>query len=105
MLLTNAYEIAQYIKDAKKETPVKLYVNGQLAGLEIEEAKAFGTDESKLFLTTAERAAAFLEANASVITDSHLEYDRRNSAVPMLAPTRLHARIDPGPFIRDPVPL
>ncbi len=105
MLLTNAYEIAQYIKDAKKETPVKLYVNGQLAGLEIEEAKAFGTDESKLFLTTAERAAAFLEANASVITDSHLEYDRRNSAVPMLDTTRLNARIEPGSFIRDHVQI
>ncbi|HAB34812.1 MAG TPA: 2,3,4,5-tetrahydropyridine-2,6-dicarboxylate N-acetyltransferase, partial [Exiguobacterium sp.] len=61
MLLTDAYEIAKFIKDAKKQTPVKLYVNGDLAGLTIEGATAFGSDESKIFFADAGLAATFLE--------------------------------------------
>ena len=30
--MTNPYEIARYIKEAKKSTPVKVYVDGDLAG-------------------------------------------------------------------------
>lgn len=105
MLLTNAYEIAQYIKEAEKTTPVKLYVNGELKGLQIEGAKTFGTDESRLFVTTAEAAHTFLTTHAAHITDSHLEFDRRNSAIPLLDTTRLNARIEPGAFIRDHVQI
>ena len=30
--MTNPYEIAKYIKEAKKATPVKVYVKGDLSG-------------------------------------------------------------------------
>ncbi|MFX4304355.1 2,3,4,5-tetrahydropyridine-2,6-dicarboxylate N-acetyltransferase [Exiguobacterium sp. A1_3_1] len=103
MLLTDAYEIAKFIKDAKKQTPVKLYVNGDLAGLTIEGATAFGSDESKIFFADAGLVATFLEKYSDRITDVHVEYDRRNSAVPMLDTRHLNARIEPGSWIRDHV--
>jgi len=105
MLLTDAYEIAKFIKDAKKQTPVKLYVNGDLAGLSIEGATAFGTDSSKIFFADAGLAAKFLEEYSDRITDVHVEYDRRNSAVPMLDTRNINARIEPGSWIRDHVQI
>lgn len=40
--MTNPYEIAKYIKEAKKATPVKVYVKGDLSGASAEGVKVFG---------------------------------------------------------------
>lgn len=40
--MTNPYEIAKYIKEAKKATPVKVYVKGDLSGVSAEDVKVFG---------------------------------------------------------------
>ena len=34
LLLTDAYEIAAFIKNAVKKTPVKLYINGDFEGVD-----------------------------------------------------------------------
>ena len=44
--MTNPYEIARYIKEAKKATPIKVYVKGDLSAAEIPEGvKLFGTGD------------------------------------------------------------
>ncbi len=43
--LTDPYEIAKFIKNAVKQTPVKAYINGDLSGIDYGSAKAFGTDQ------------------------------------------------------------
>ncbi|MCQ4935360.1 2,3,4,5-tetrahydropyridine-2,6-dicarboxylate N-acetyltransferase [Anaerotignum propionicum] len=103
--MTNPYEIAKYIKDAKKVTPVKVYVQGDLKGVEKENVKIFGEGNFWIMIGDYALIKEVLEEKAEKIQETHVEYDRRNSAVPMLDITNLEARIEPGCFIRDRVKI
>lgn len=103
--MTNPYEIAKYIKDAKKTTPVKVYVQGDLSGAEKDGVKIFGSGEFWIVIGDHTAVKALLDEHAAGIKETHMEYDRRNSAVPMLDITSVEARIEPGCFIRDRVSI
>ena len=92
-MLNSAEEIIKYIGDAKKQTPVKVYLKGKNLP-EATEFKMFGGEDSKVCI-----------GNKEVIVDSYLEQDRRNSAIPMLDMTNINARIEPGCFIREHVTI
>lgn len=96
---TDAYEIANYIKEAEKETPVKAYVSGDLSQMDTSNVKTFG----HLVIGNNESIQQFLTSNKNAINDYYIENDRRNSAVPMLDFTTVEARIEPGAMIRDQV--
>lgn len=100
-----AYELAQFIKRQKKVTPVKVYVKGQLTGLESEEIKVFGTDDFWVLFGDYVQVKAFMENHQSLIEDYVIESDRRNSAVPLLDLKQIDARIEPGALIRDQVEI
>lgn len=101
--MTNPYEIAKYIKEAKKATPVTVYVKGDLNGAQAEGVKVFGTGDFWVLVGDNEAVQSILEAKKDSIVYSHLTNDRRNSAVPMLDMRYVDARIEPGAFIRDRV--
>ncbi len=101
--MTNPYEIAKYIKQAEKATPVQVYVKGDLTDVQAEGIKIFGQGDFWILVGNHADVAALLDANRTKIQDSHMQYDRRNSAVPMLDITGIDARIEPGAFIRDRV--
>ncbi|KAF1302754.1 2,3,4,5-tetrahydropyridine-2,6-dicarboxylate N-acetyltransferase [Enterococcus saccharolyticus] len=94
---TDAYKLAEFIKKATKQTPVKAYFNGDLTKISSDKVKIFGN----IAIGEAEAIQTFLKDNQTYITDYYLENDRRNSAVPMLDLTSVDARIEPGAFIRD----
>lgn len=98
---TDPYELAKFIKNATKKTPVKAYISGDLADVKAEGIQLFGADHFYFAIGDADQVAAFLATYADKIEDSYLENDRRNSAVPMLDMTTVEARIEPGAFIRD----
>jgi 2,3,4,5-tetrahydropyridine-2-carboxylate N-succinyltransferase len=98
---TDPYQIAQYIKDVKKSTPVKLYVSGNLTEEDLTGYEYYGPASSCIIFTEAEYAQRFIEAYKDRLSSYRLEYDRRNSAIPLLDTTRLQSRIEPGSFIRD----
>ncbi|WP_204193195.1 2,3,4,5-tetrahydropyridine-2,6-dicarboxylate N-acetyltransferase [Staphylococcus sp. GDY8P47P] len=98
----SAEEIIQYISDAKKSTPLKVYANGHFDGVTFPESfKVFGSDDSKVVFCEADDWKTFYEANQSVITKLEIEMDRRNSAIPLKDLTNTNARIEPGAFIRE----
>ena len=104
--MTDPYQIAKFIKDAKKSTPVKVYVKGNLQGLEAtEDFKVFGSGDFWVLVGEYEALSAFLEGHESLIDYYHLENDRRNSAIPMLDLKGIDARIEPGAVIRDRVKI
>lgn len=104
--MTNPYEIARYIKEAKKATPIKVYVKGDLSAAEVPEGvKLFGTGDFWVLIGDCQPVREVLATNADKIQDSYTEYDRRNSAVPMLDITNVEARIEPGCTIRDRVKI
>lgn len=103
--MTNPYEIARFIKDAKKATPVKVYVKGQIKDHTIGNFKVFGQDGFQILFGEAAELDAVLTHEDNDIIDFVVENDRRNSAIPTLDLKNIQARIEPGAVIRDRVKI
>ncbi len=98
----SAQEIIQYISDAKKSTPLKVYVNGHFENVTFPESfKVFGSEHSKVIFCEADEWKQFYQQNHLLITELEIEMDRRNSAIPLKDLTNTNARIEPGAFIRE----
>lgn len=98
----SAQEIIQYISDAKKSTPLKVYVNGHFENVTFPESfKVFGSEHSKVIFCEVDEWKQFYQQNHSLITELEIEMDRRNSAIPLKDLTNTNARIEPGAFIRE----
>ncbi|MGJ5711991.1 2,3,4,5-tetrahydropyridine-2,6-dicarboxylate N-acetyltransferase [Staphylococcus auricularis] len=98
----SAEEIIQYISDAKKSTPLKIYVNGHFEDVTFPTSfKVFGSEQSKVIFCEADDWKEFYEEYQSHIEDIEIEMDRRNSAIPLKDLTNTNARIEPGAFIRE----
>jgi len=100
-------EIRDLIANAKKKTPVTVFVrhDADLTG---------GSDEVMLFPTGAgttiivgewDGVQPLLTENAGKIRYYHLENSRRNSAIPLLDLKTVNARIEPGSVIREKVEI
>lgn len=100
----DAQEIINFIANAEKKTPVKVYVN-LTEDVDFGSAKVFGTRLSQIVFGDWEDLAPILEANADKIVDCEIEHDRRNSAVPLLDLKNIKARIEPGAIIREQVTI
>lgn len=101
----DAYQLARYIKDAKKKTPMKLFLNGNFRGVKLEGVKQFGCDNSLIIFGELSQIEDILEKYQEHITDYVMEYDRRNSAIPLLDYRKIDARIEPGAVIREHVEI
>lgn len=103
--LTDPYAIAKFIKEAKKSTPVKAYISGNLEGILCEEIQKFGTQNFWVLIGEYKVVEQFLSTHSELIQDVYMENDRRNSAIPMLDIKNINARIEPGAIIRDRVSI
>lgn len=103
--LTDPYEIARYIKEAKKSTPVKVYVDGDLSGTASENIEIYGSESFYVLFGESSTVSEFIVANRDKIKKFRLEQDRRNSAIPLMDITGVDARIEPGAIIRDKVSI
>lgn len=102
--MESAQEIIKYIGDAVKTTPVKAYVNGKDLP-KAEGLKVFGSKKSRVIVGDLKLVEKYLEDNKDQVEDVYYEYDRRNSAIPLLDTRNVNARIEPGSFIRDKVSI
>lgn len=103
--LNTAMELAAFIKNAEKTTPVKAYINGNLSNVDTPDLSLFGTGNFFVLFGSAENVKQFLEKHSQKIDEVKWENDRRNSAIPLLDLTLQDARIEPGAFIRDRVTI
>jgi 2,3,4,5-tetrahydropyridine-2-carboxylate N-succinyltransferase/tetrahydrodipicolinate N-acetyltransferase len=99
----DAQEIIRFISEAKKKTPVKVYIKGA-EGISFENCKEFGAGDKVVFGDWSD-IAPVLEANKSKIEDYVVENQMRNSAIPLLDLKGINARIEPGAIIRDQVSI
>ena len=99
-----AEEIIQYISQAKKQTIVKVYINGENLP-DDPSLQVFSTKTSRILVGDLEHIKKYLKANQNQITDTYLQQDHRNSAIPMLDLTHINARIEPDSMIRDNVTI
>lgn len=98
-----AQEIINYIQNAEKKTPVKVYIN-ELSPIAFPNSTVFG-DTSKIVFGDWKDIAPILEANKDKIKEYRIENDARNSAVGLLDKKNINARIEPGAIIRDHVEI
>ncbi|MGL5149350.1 MAG: 2,3,4,5-tetrahydropyridine-2,6-dicarboxylate N-acetyltransferase [Clostridium sp.] len=102
---TDPYEIARFIKEAKKATPVKVYVNGDLREANLDNIEWYGSNNFYILIGESDLLSQIILDNKHLIKHFRLENDRRNSAVPMLNLLDVDARIEPGAIIRDRVSI
>jgi 2,3,4,5-tetrahydropyridine-2-carboxylate N-succinyltransferase len=100
---TDPYEIAKFIKEAKKTTPIKLYVNGDIEKINWDKCKVFKGHDSAVVFGELVDIEEILNSYKEFIEEYELEFDRRNSAIPLLDTNKVQARIEPGAIIRDRV--
>ncbi len=101
-----AQEIIKFIAEAKKVTPVKVYLteNAQAIDFSGTNAKVF-SGASKVIFGDWSELGPVLEANRDKIADIVVENAARNSAIPLLDLKDIPARIEPGAIIRDNVSI
>ncbi|MBL4931098.1 2,3,4,5-tetrahydropyridine-2,6-dicarboxylate N-acetyltransferase [Clostridium paridis] len=102
---TDPYEIARFIKEAKKSTPVKVYINGDLSGCDFGNIEWYGSANFYVLYGESDEITKLILDNKEKIRHFRDEIDRRNSAVPMLNLLEVDARIEPGAIIRDKVKI
>ena len=106
MKMMDANEIISFIQNSKKSTPVKIYIKGELNGINFgSDSKSFISGNSGVVFGEWETLNEVLEANKEKIEDYVIENDRRNSAIPLLDMKNIKARIEPGAIIRDQVEI
>jgi 2,3,4,5-tetrahydropyridine-2,6-dicarboxylate N-acetyltransferase len=106
MKMMDANEIISFIQNSKKSTPVKVYLKGDLAGIDFgSDTKTFINGNTGIVFGEWSEINAALEANQGQIEDYVVENDRRNSAIPLLNTKNINARIEPGVIIRDQVEI
>lgn len=103
--LTDPYEIAAYIKNAEKSTPVRVFVDGNLDGIDNGEVDIYGSGNFWVVIGEYSKTSSLLDQHKDKIHKFHIEYDRRNSAIPLLDIKNINARIEPGAVIRDKVKI
>jgi len=104
--ISDPYEIAKYIKNSVKSTPVKVFIDGNLTDFKSSipnGVEVFGTNDFWILIGDYSSIMKFIDEHKELIANFHVECDRRNSALPLLDITGLDARIEPGAIIREGV--
>lgn len=97
----NPLEIARFIKESKKTTPVKVFVNGDLSRANLDNTEWYGNNGFYILIGECDIITNIILDNKHLIKYFRIENDRRNSAIPMLNLLEIDARIEPGAIIRD----
>ena len=101
----DSYKIIKTISEAKKKTPAKIYLQGELSKIDFGELDFYGSSVSGILFCEYPEFDEFYKKNKSFISKYKVEVDRRNSAIPMADLTKYNCRIEPGAIIRDMVEI
>ena len=102
----DAKSIIEYIGNAPKKTPVKVFIKGNLDQLNFPNTiENFTEQHSGIIFGDWKDVEPFLNDNKEKIVQYRIENDVRNSAVPLIDLKKFNARIEPGAIIRDQVAI
>ena len=96
----NAQDIINFIHNAEKKTPVKVYYRAKTP-VDFPNCHQFGD----VVFGDWKDIEPVLKENQDNFLDVIIENDCRNSAVPLLDMKNIRARIEPGAIIRDQVEI
>ncbi|RBW67691.1 2,3,4,5-tetrahydropyridine-2,6-dicarboxylate N-acetyltransferase [Bacillus taeanensis] len=99
-------DILNLIKNAKKKTTVKAYIQGNISEINFgQTSKVINMGAGGVVIGNWDDVKTALENNAELIEDYYIENDRRNSAIDLLDTKGLNARIEPSAVIREGVTI
>jgi len=101
----NSYEIINYIANAEKKTPLKVFLKGELDKIDFSKLEFFGGTDFGILFCELKDFNELYESNKNFISNYRIENDRRNSAIPLADLKKYNARIEPGSVIRDLVEI
>lgn len=101
----DAYALANYIKNAKKQTPVKLIIEGKIKKIDFMSLKSIKSNKIAIVYAEYDEIKKLLSENKKFVKCYHIESDRRNSAIELLDIKNIDARIEPGAIIRKYVTI
>ncbi|MBT8390582.1 MAG: 2,3,4,5-tetrahydropyridine-2,6-dicarboxylate N-acetyltransferase, partial [Ignavibacteria bacterium] len=101
----DSYEVIRKISEAKKKTPAKVYLQGELDKIDFGDLDFFGSSVSGILFCENSEYQDFIKKNKKFISKHKVEIDRRNSAIPMADLSKYNCRIEPGAIIRDMVEI
>lgn len=101
----DSYEVIKYISNAKKKTPVKVYLQGNLSEIDFAGLDFYGSDLSGILFCEFAEFTELHKQNKNKIIKYRIETDRRNSAIPLADLSKYNCRIEPGAVIRDLVEI
>jgi 2,3,4,5-tetrahydropyridine-2,6-dicarboxylate N-acetyltransferase len=101
----DSYELIRRISESKKQTPVEVYLKGDLAKIDFADLEFYGNDNFGTLFCEMDEWEELNTEYAGFITQSRVKIDRRNSAIPLLDYSHINARIEPGVTIRDMVEI
>lgn len=102
----DAQELIRSISTAKKKTPVKVILKGNLSGITYPETlKVFADEKVATIYGEWTEVKEFLVQHEAAIEDYVVENHMRNSAIPLLDLKEINARIEPGAIIREKVEI
>ena len=103
--LNNYDDIIKFIKNSKKSTPIRAYINGNINNIDDKNIEWYGSDNFYILFGESEYISNFIINNKDNINHYRIETDRKNSAIPLLDILPIDARIEPGAIIRDGVKI
>ena len=101
----DSYEVIKKISEAKKKTPAKVYLQGDLGSINFGKLDFYGSDKSGILFCEYSVFQEYYNKNKTHIIKYKIEVDRRNSAIQMADLTKYNCRIEPGAIIRDMVEI
>ena len=101
----DSYEVIKKISEAKKKTPAKVYLQGNLDKIDFSLYDFYGSSVSGILFCEYSELEKFLITNKQHIQKHKIEIDRRNSTIQMADLTKYNCRIEPGAIIRDMVEI
>jgi tetrahydrodipicolinate N-acetyltransferase len=101
----DSYEVINYISNAEKKTPAKIYLQGKLGEIDFGQMDFYGSEKSGILFCEYDDFKKFFKKNKKYISKYRIETDRRNSAIPLADITKYNCRIEPGAVIRDLVEI
>ncbi|MDX8337088.1 MULTISPECIES: 2,3,4,5-tetrahydropyridine-2,6-dicarboxylate N-acetyltransferase [Cetobacterium] len=104
MRLETAEELINFIKNSKKKTMSKVYINGTL-NYKNDEIFSFKGEDGVILIGDWKEIEEILKNNKETIKNYYVENLNRNSGVPLLDTKNINARIEPGAIIRDKVKI
>lgn len=105
MRLETAEELIGFIKNSKKRTLSKVYINGKIENQIDANIFSFKTENGLILIGDWVIISEILEENKETILNYYVENVSRNSGVPLLDTKKINARIEPGAVVRDKVSI